>query len=153
MIESNRPTLLKLCWLISQQWQAELAYSRAQWRVSYYRKLKAKLETSKKVSEKWSDLTELSKKIETTRLAALSKQKHLLDTKKRLWKPMAAAKLKLRADFTTEDGKVIGVNLLVPAANGHKWQTFRAKEIAEMSDQYEAEKTLNKVLSNKSEVE
>ena len=139
--ESDRPTLLKLCWLIVQQWKAELAYSRAQYRVSYYRKLKAKLENSKKTSEKWNDHMELVKKIESERLTALKKQKNLLDTKKRLRGPISVARTKIKATFEFEDGKIAG--LLLPAQS----QVYDATQIEEMSDQYEAETTLNRALT------
>src|ERR1700675_1831647 len=108
-LESDQPTLLRLCWLIAQQWKAELAYTRAQYRVSYYRKLKAKLENSKKTNEKWNDHLELAKKIESTRLTALAKQKNLLDTKKRLRGPIKASMNKLYAKLITENAKIVGL--------------------------------------------
>lgn len=149
--ESDRPTLLKLCWLIAEQWKAELAYSRAQYKVSYYRKLKAKLENSKKTHEKWNDHLELAKRIETERLTSLKKQKNLMDTKKRLRGPMAAARKKLEARFDyAAANKINGLSVptvLDPAKGFHKYKQFTVDEIAEMADQYEAETILNRALS------
>jgi hypothetical protein len=142
-IEPDIFTLQKICWLIAQQWKAELAYSRAQYRVSYYRKLKAK-----KTSKRWSQL-ELTKKIEAARLDALKKQEVLLDTKNRLIWPILDAKHKLGgAELVTEDGKVVGVCVptKVPRA---KWLFHDADEIADMADQYEAQQALNKILARK----
>jgi beta-glucosidase-like glycosyl hydrolase len=137
-LESDRPTLLKLCWLITQQWKAELAYSRAQWRVSYYRKLKAKLENSKKTSEKWSDHSELAKKIETERLTTLKKQKQLMDLKKKLNAPIAQARTKLKAEIVWNNSGCAQIYL--PGI------IYTSDAIADMADQYEADKVLTRVL-------
>lgn len=146
--ETNRPTLLKLCWLISQQWKAEIAYNRAQYRVAYYRKLKAKLETSKKSNEKWNDHIEIAKKIEAARLVALKKQKQLMDAKKRLQGPIATLRKKLNARFSFQSGKVIGVEVAAERNSLYgKYLLYDSDQIAEMADQYEAEKTLNKALT------
>ena len=148
-LESNRPTLLKLCWLISQQWKAELAYSRAQYRVSYYRKLKAKLENSRTSNEKWSDHLELTKKIEQERLYCLKKQGQLVSTKKRLCGPIAVARKKLNALIVFKEGKVIALQLTIKSGlkGIDTYVDVSAQQIAEMADQYEAEKALNKALS------
>jgi hypothetical protein len=137
----DQTTLRKLCWLIAQVWKAELAYNRAQYRVSYYRKLKAKLEKSKKASEKWNDHIDLVKKIESERLNAIKKQGHLLETKKRFQGPISAAKIKLDAFFAYKDGKVVGF-VIGP-------HFYKGDEITEMADQYEADKALTKILKGK----
>lgn len=145
--ESDQPTLLKLCWLVAQQWKAELAYSRAQYRVSYYRKLKAKLETSKKTSERWSDHSELAKKIESTRLIALKKQENLLHTKKRLRSPIAIAIKKLNARLVFKEGKVFAVQVPANAEIPKDYKNVAANQISEMADQHEAQTALNRVLT------
>ena len=141
--ESDLPTLHKLCWLINEQWKAELAYSRAQYRVSYYRKLKAKLESSKKTSEKWNDHIELSKKIESTRLISLKKQKDLMELKKRLRGPISTAVKKLKALLLQKEGHTCAISFVKNS------KEINATQIAEMADQYEAEKALTKVLTTK----
>lgn len=141
--------MLKLCWLIAQQWKAELAYTRAQYRVSYYRKLKAKLENSKKTSEKWNDNLELVKKIESERLNTLKKQKNLLETKKRLRGPMAVAKGKLLARVENDSAKIIAISVPIDrtvSLRDQRWTRFDADQIAEMADQHEAETILNRAL-------
>ncbi len=143
-LESDLPTLQKLCWLISKQWKAELAYNRAQYRVSYYRKLKAKLNTSKKSNEKWNDHIELVKKIESTRLISLKRQKELVDVKKRLRDPIYTAVRKLKVALMMKDGKVNGITWFPT-----KPKEINATQIAEMADQYEAEKALTKALTSK----
>jgi hypothetical protein len=140
----DQTTLYKLCWLIAQVWKAELAYNRAQYRVSYYRKLKAKLEKSKKASEKWNDHIDLVKKIESERLNALKKQEQLLKTKKRFQGPISVARNKLNAKLQYDDGKIVSM-----------WTDddfYKADEMAEMADQHEADKALTKILkgNNKS---
>lgn len=141
--ESDTPTLQKLCWLVNEQWKAELAYSRAQYRVSYYRKLKAKLETSKKTNEKWNDHLELAKKIESTRLIALKKQKDLMELKKRLRGPIVAATKKLKALLLQKDGHVYAISFIKDG------KQINPTQVAEMADQHEAEKALTKVLTSK----
>jgi len=151
-IESDQPTLLRLCWLIVQQWNAELAYTRAQYRVSYYRKLKAKLESSKKTSEKWADHSELTKKIESTRLTALKKQEELLNTKKRTRSQIAVAAKKLNAKFQYAEGKIASFYLPIESRGVTAWQHVDVEKIEEMSDQHEAQKVLNKALTTKGNV-
>lgn len=152
-LESDQPTLLKLCWLIAQQWKSELAYSRAQYRVSYYRKLKAKLEVSKKTNEKWNDNIELAKKIEATRLISLKRQEELLATKKRLKGPISTAVKKLNGRLVFLDGKVESLQLLVDKSGPKLYKDVSSTQIAEMADQHEAETILNKVLTNKGNVQ
>jgi hypothetical protein len=139
---------MKYCWLIIQLWNATLSYNRAQYRVSYYRKLKVKLKNSKKTS-KWNNST-LTKKIESERLIALTKQKDLLDTKKRVQRPILAAKKKIciYADFT--NGKVfIRYCFKEPGAPLHQfvWQyfDFDTDQIIEMADQYEIQCAFDKL--------
>jgi len=141
--ELDTSTLQKLCWLINEQWKAELAYSRTQYRVAYYRKLKAKLESSKKTSEKWNDHLELAKKIESTRLNALKKQKDLMELKKRLRSPIVAATKKLKVLLLQKDGHVYAISFIKDG------RQINPTQVAEMADQYEAEKTLTKVLTSK----
>jgi hypothetical protein len=143
--ETDLPTLQKLCWFIAEQWKAELAYSRAQYRVSYYRKLKAKLEASKKTSEKWNDHIELAKKIESVRLTSLKKQEQLMNTKKRFRSSINLACKKLKATQVFKDGKVVGIRIakeLKPY-----FQEVNADQVAEYADQYEANRALTNVLS------
>jgi hypothetical protein len=147
-MESNRPALLKLCWMINQQLKAELAYNRAQWRTSYYRKLKAKLENSSKTSERWSDHTELSKKIESCRLNALKKQEDLMKTNKRQQKDMAAATKQLESIVTHLESKVAGLSVPFGPYSKRKWQHYTLEEIADMADQYEADRALERALRN-----
>lgn len=141
-LETDQLTLHKLCWLVIQQWKAELTYSRAQYRVSYYRKLKTKLATAKLTSEKWNDHLELTKKIEVQRLNTLSKQKQLMDTKKRLSGSIIAARKKLNAVFISKDGKLIAVDV----GRDKKLHTYDITQIAEIADQYEAQQALDKIL-------
>lgn len=147
-IESDQPTLLKLCWLINEQWKSELAYNRAQYRVSYYRKLKAKLESSKKTGEKWNDHLELAKKIEAVRLISLKRQQELLDTKKRLKKPINTALKKLDGRLVFKEGKVVAIQL--PSEHNGivgLFKEVKSDDIARMADEHEAQETLNKVLT------
>lgn len=151
-MESKRPALLKLCWMINKQLKAELAYSRAQYRVSYYRKLKARLEKSSKTSEKWSDHTELSKKIESCRLGALRRQEDLMLLNNRQRKDMAIATQYLESIITRYDAKITGV--VVPTASGSQrnsntWKRYELNQVEEMADQYEADTAMNRILTNK----
>lgn len=145
--ESNRPILLRLCWLIVQQWKAELAYSRAQYRVSYYRKLKADLETSKKAGNKWNDHINLAKKIEGERLNALKKQEQLLKTKNKLRGPINSATNKLDAILQYKDGKILLIRIPNKVPGSTRWKLIEASEITGMADQHEAEKILTKALT------
>ena len=150
-MESNRPALLKLCWLINNQLKAELAYSRAQWRTSYYRKLKTKLENSSKTSERWNDHTELSKKIESCRLNALKKQEDLMNTNKRQQKDMAELTKQLKCIVTRLESKVRGMSVSSGSDSRRTWRHYTLEEIADMADQYEANKVLTKVLNQGNE--
>lgn len=147
--ESKHSILLKLCWLVKQRIDAEQAFHRAQWQVSYYQKLKIKLEHSKKISKKWNNRVDLTKKIEVTKLMALEKQKQLLDTAERLQKPIIATKDKLDAVIKIEDGQTVGIQYWFINSRGrfNEGQYFDVVQIAEMADQYEAEVALNKLLT------
>lgn len=131
-IEQDQSDLLRLCWLVEQQRKAERLYSRAKWALSYYKKAKA-----------------LPKKIEEQRLKVLDKQKNLLDVKKKLQPKISIVRDKLKAKLLSEDGVII--LLRYPINPKHTsliadWRELNEQQIAEMSDQYEAEKILNKIL-------
>ena len=146
-IETDTPTLLKLCWMINQGWEAEQAYSRAQWRVSYYRKLKAKLEASKKPSEKWSDLSELTKQIERCRLTALKKQAQMINTRKKYGLSIANALTKVRGRIeTTYGGKVLCFYLHIKGDPSF-WRKVEPEEIVEKAHQHDADTALTRVLT------
>jgi len=137
----RRQKLVKLCILVLERLKAEQAYEKAQWRVSYYRKLKTKLQNSKKISERWSELTELTKKIESERLNTLKKQKHLAQVTKRLNWPIAKLKNELMASFILKgNGHVEGI--LVENT------TLDLDKIVALVDQYEADKALTKALED-----
>lgn len=143
--ESDRPTLLKLCWMINQGWKAELAYNRAQYKVSYYRKLKAKLETSKKPNEKWNDHLELAKKIEACRLTALKKQEQMIKARTKYRGSIAVALTKIGGRIETSyGGRINGFHLLT---DDKKWREVSADQIMEMADQHDAQTALSKVLT------
>lgn len=149
-MESKRPTLLKVSWLINNQLKAETAYQKALWNTSYYRKLKTKLENSSNTNEKWNDHTELSKKIEYCRIVALKKQEQLLKLNKRQQPRLSAALKSINAVISRVDSKVTGFTVAEKANNKHNDLTyvhFNVDQIAEMADQYEADKALNKVLT------
>lgn len=146
-MESNRPALLKLCWMINEQLKAELAYTRAQWRTSYYRKLKTKLENSSKTSEKWADHTELSKKIESCRLRAIKKQEDLMNLNNKQRYDMAALTYALDTIIPRLDSKIAGLSVPSGPTSRRKWQHYTLEEIADMADQHEADEVLNKVLT------
>lgn len=146
-IETDTPTLLKLCWMINEGWEAELAYTRAQYRVSYYRKLKAKLEASKKPSEKWSDLTELTKQIERCRLTALKKQDQMIKTRKKYGSLIALALNKVKGRIeTTYGGKVICFYLHIKGEPAF-WRKVEPEEIVEKAHQHDADTALTRVLT------
>lgn len=146
-MESNRPALLKLCWMINEQLKAELAYTRAQWRTSYYRKLKTKLENSSKTSEKWADHTELSKKIESCRLRAIKKQEDLMNLNNKQRYDMALITRELETIIPRLDSKIAGLSVPSGPPSRRKWQQYTLEEIADMADQHEADEVLNKVLT------
>lgn len=136
--------------MINEQLKAELAYTRAQWRTSYYRKLKIKLENSSKTSEKWADYTELSKKIESCRLRAIKKQEDLMNLNNKQRQSMAALIYSLEVIITRDNSKIVGfVMPTKPASqrNNDPWKRFNLEQIADMADQHEADDVLNKVLT------
>lgn len=148
----DQETLLKLCWMLNQVQQAERAYNRAQWKTSYYRKLKAKLANSKKTSEKWSEQTELTKKIEACRLNALRKQEERLKVAKKYAGRMAAAALKLEAIYKYANGEVVGMSIPTRSPSQRTnltWRYIDQVQIEEMADQYEAEKAFTRILTTK----
>jgi len=141
--QTDSSILLRLCWFLSREIRAEIAYNRAQYRVSYYRKLKAKIDKSKKSSEKWNDNIELSKKIEIERLMSLKKQEQLLRLKKKLRGPIAKLKKKLNA--TT--WKLIDNNsIYLQTKIENNYKRYEQDAILRMADEYEANKVFNNLL-------
>ncbi len=149
-MESKRPTLLKVCWLINNQLKAETAYQKALWNTSYYRKLKTKLENSSNTNEKWNDHTELSKKIEYCRIAALKKQEQLLKLNKHQQPRISAALKSINGILKRCDSRVTGLTIVQKSSSSYNdltYTNYNVDQIAEMADQYEADKALNKVLT------
>lgn len=138
--------LMKLCWLVEKQRKAEIAYSRAKYQVSYYRKMLKACNSGKEVAIKWDKL-KIAKKIECVRLLALEKQKHLLDTRKKLRDPIAFARKKLKARFNSTSGVIVSIEVAPTTVDKYAWRTVGVVEIGQMSDEYEAEQVLTKLLT------
>lgn len=142
-MESDLSTLLELCWLVEKQRKAEIAYIKAQWQVSYYKKIKVKLDNHE-VVDNW-DKAKIAKKLNAVKLASLKRQKQLLDTRKRLRQPLSTVGKKLKAKLVFVRGKI--TEIMIPLDKHPTCRWIKESEIAEMSDQYEAERALNKVLT------
>lgn len=132
-IEQDLNNLYRLCWFVEQRRQAEQAYSRAKWQLSYYRKAGATPE-----------------KIQEMRLNSLKAQKHVLDIRKKLMQKIGIVKNKLKAELVSVDGVIVQVrypieikHTLLPT----DWRILSAEQIAEMANEYEAERALNKALT------
>lgn len=146
-METNEPILLELCWLLNNQLNAEKEYRQALWNTAYYRKVKKQL-------NKKENKTEISKKISTCQVIALRKQEKLLKLNQRQ-QCKIGIKLKalnakiIRLDSRFEHLAVTDVikneKVILPI---YMVKTYNKEQIAEMADQYEANKTLDKVLTN-----
>jgi hypothetical protein len=133
MTETDPAVVRRLAWLLESQRQAELAYQRAKWQLSYFKKEKAEY-----------------KKIEEVRLNVLAKQKNLLDVRKKLQAKIGIARNKLGAVIRQDNG--VTVTFRYPKDPKHTafdsdWHVVDAEHMAQMADEYEAEKVFNKVLS------
>lgn len=145
---TKEQALVNLCCYVVELWKAEQAYDRAQWKVSYYRKLKAKLKNSKKTNTKWNS-DKLAKKIEEVRLIALEEQERLLDTKQRTSWVIIELKKILSASFLRKNGygRVLGIYL--PLYGPNKVSTTLSEDrITAIVDEYEANKVLTTALED-----
>lgn len=150
MIENNNFELLRLCSLLEQRHKAELAWQRATYRVSYYRKIKARLETKNKnnFSTKWANnALELVKKIETARIISLRKNRDFVKVKDKLRKPIATCCKKANASLMFQDGKIIGIRVVTDKSDPqYSFYEIPESKFADMAAQYEANKAMNKML-------
>lgn len=132
--------LIELCCLVVERHNAEQAFDRAQWNVSYYRKPKVK------ASKVWSDPIKLSKKLEQVQLKALQKQKQLVEIQKCLNEPITKARWDIFASFRYENGRVSSIWL--PDTENVCGITLEMDKIIKMVDQYEANTILTKALED-----
>lgn len=142
MIEQNNYEISRACFYIAQRWKAELAYTRATYRVSYYRKIKARLEKQTPNKEWQSNILELAKKIEAARLIALKRNEEMVKLKEKTKRSLNIALKKANGQLIFKNGKVVGIMVTVDYKN-----KYTVSDIAERAAQYEATKELNKVLS------
>lgn len=142
MIEQNNYELSRACFILEQRTKAELALTRANYRVSYYRKIKARLEKKSPNKEWQANILELAKKIEGARLTALRRNEELMKLKDKTKRQLNAALKKANGQLVFKDGKVIAI--IVTADYKNK---YTVQNIAERAAQYEATVALNRVLS------
>ncbi len=142
--------LIELCCLIVERHKVEQAWNRAQWKLSYYRKVKTKHDNSLSNQEQvFLD----KKKIEKAQLWALQRQKELVEIQKRLNKPILIAKSDLFASFLYDnDGRVNGIWLPDIENRSDDGIELNMKKIVEMVDQYEADTILTTALEDNTEL-
>lgn len=150
MIEDEE-ALRKLCYLLQKRFQYELAFKRAQYRVSYYRKQLNKLNSSKHTAESKNKLQELTGKIETSRLVALKKQKDLIKAKQSLNGSISKMLVKMRAHLINSSGvAAVQINFYDDIYSKPQY-VVNANKIAEYASEYEANQILDKVLKQTKE--
>lgn len=147
MIEDTNFKLLHICSMLHTLRTAELKHLRTQYRVSYYRKIKAAIINKKPplfLSDrnfKWkNDLKGLNKKIEETRLASLRCQKEYLAIRKKLMKPLNREMHSIGC-FLFDDSKILVLSDGQTVLDEHEW--------AARAPHYEATIAMNKMLSRK----
>lgn len=136
--------LSRLCYLLEKRRLAELAYSRANYRVSYYRKIKARLD-SKNPKNKSTHL-ELAKKIEAARLTALKRHEESLEVKEKTKKSVNSILKKIGGQLVFANGKVIGIQIIVDYQNRY---SVPVGTFADKAADYEATIAMNRLLSSK----
>ena len=149
MIEDNSEPVLKLCALLYRGWAQEQKLARAQYQVSYFRKIRAALTSSKPRKNmpdgcaKWKgNLRGLEKEIETARLREISYQGERTEFKKKMHIPLFKALTEAQAAIVFEGGKIVGINV----SSGDGRLKFISKDQFEaFSDEYEANSTMNKI--------
>src|SRR5271157_4836808 len=137
MIEQNNFELLKLCYLLEKRRKFELSYQRALWRVSYYRKIKAKLDEKAKNSIspiKLNRVVEINQKIELARLDSLKKNRKFLEVKKRLRSRIEKACSLIEARTVFHEGEITGIKILT----GNTSYMLDESEFKEKAEQYVA---------------
>lgn len=151
MIERDNLSLLKLCSLINKQRLSRLAYSRAQYKVSYYRKIKARLEKNEVPPgqyTKWkNNHLELAKKIELARLTALKRHSEVLKLKQRFKTSINRLAKKLNGELLWQYNAIVGVAIYAnwdPHSNYTK--LYNEVQITEMAAQYEAITAMDNIL-------
>jgi hypothetical protein len=132
----------RLCYILEQRRIAELALNRANYRVSYYRKIRARLNTKSPKGE----ILEITKKIEAARLAALKKNEALVNLKEKTKKSVNSILKKISGRLVFANGKVIGIHVIVDYKSSYMIQD---KLFADKAANYEATIALNRVLSSK----
>lgn len=151
MIEDDNFKVLYLCSILNKLKHADTKYLRAQYRVSYYRKVrKAILEKEpsvflKRKNLKWkNNLKELNKKIEEARLTTFKLFEYKEQLKSKLWKPLKKALKEVNANLHFDSGRIVGFSI----GKAFESRTItNAEDFARLADQYDAQVTLNKVLS------
>lgn len=151
MIEDKNFKIGKACSLIKKLKAAELKYNRAQYRVSYYRKIKAAIVNkannsvlnNKNIKYK-NNLKELNKKIEKTRLAALKAQEEYMNLKQKLAKPLNKALGDIDGELLYEKGSVtqLAFNRL-----SEKMVIIGYDKIVEKAEEHEVTLKLNRLLA------
>jgi len=151
MIEDNNLKVLQICSILHKIRQSEIKYTRAQYRVSYYRKIKKAIldkEPSVFLSNKnlkWkNNLKELNKKIEQSRLTALKAQKEMNAVKKKLNKPLNRLVSETNSFLIFQNGRVLGLNVGMKMSNK---SIIQEPQFADKAAEYEANIAINKVLS------
>lgn len=140
MKEEDNFHISRLCYIFEQRRIAELALSRANYRVAYYRKIEARLD-----SKEFNENLELAKKIEAARLTALKKQQQVVNLKEKTKKSVNAILKKVDGVQIFNEGKVIGIKIKLDWNN---YMTIPSSAFADKAADYEATIAMNRMLSS-----
>lgn len=153
MIEDTNFKIGKICSMIKRLRESDIKYNRAQYRVSYYRKIKAaiigkdpSIFLNRRNLKYRNNLKDLNQKIEKARLIALKQQKEQMAIKHKLQKPLNKAIKDIGASLAYEKGSIVGIYLNVGTI---KQIPVGYQEILERAEQFEASLILNKLLAKK----
>ncbi len=155
MIEDDALSVQKLCYAIEQMRARELKLTRAQYRVSYYRKARAALGEQDHSPlpggfRKWkNDPRGLEKQIEQARLDVLEIRGEYLAYRKRRTERLAKLLKQVGGGILTARGKISGLELGASRSGPQRGRVLSTTQITEQADQYVATVVLGRVFTRR----
>lgn len=148
MIEDNNIDLLRLCHYLNQIKKQELKTQRAEYKTSYYRKIKQAVTSTDPVTDppdgyaKWKDdLLGLNKRIEEARLNALKERAEMLDIRRRLNNRISKNMSKVDGAAIFRNGIIVGIML----GKRPEQRVIPNEKFADLADEFEATMAMNKL--------
>lgn len=148
MIEDNNEQILKLGSILHLLHTYEVKYLRAQWKVSYYRKIRAAIRYPREGQSlpsgyfRWKkDPKGLDERLKSVRMQALRVQEEKMRLRKQWHEPLKEALANANAALMFNDGELMGF-----AYGPLPKRIVSLNRFEELAHEYEASKALNEIL-------